>query len=525
MSPPTSCPGVYVEETPPGGRTIVGVPTSVTAFIGRAPRGPTDGDGPVSDHTFTEFSRSFGGLWAESLLGFAVRDFFANGGGTALIVRIYHPAPGARARARLVVGGLALEAASPGAWGSALRARVDHDVDPAGAGGEGGFFNLHVRDGITGDVEEFRSVSALPDHPKFVARVLERESRLVRVSGDASATRPDAFPDVGSPGDVWADNAPRTCAAVAPDARASDGLPIDVSDFIGPGLEEEKRGLFALERTDIFNVLCIPPYRADGNVDAELVSAAATYCEKKRAILLVDPRAEWATAEDAATGVAQVGTSSKNAALYFPRLRQPDPFRGGEMATFVPCGAVAGVMARTDGRRGVWKAPAGFDAGLVGVPELAAPLTDADSGDLNPLSVNCLRVMPDVGPVIWGARTLAGSADASPEWKYIPVRRLALFVEESIERGTRWVVFEPNDERLWAQIRLSVGAFMRNLFRQGALRGTTERDAYFVKCDAETTTRDDIQRGIVNILVGFAPLRPGEFIVIRIQQRAGESQA
>ena len=182
-------------------------------------------------------------------------------------------------------------------------------------------------------------------------------------------------------------------------------------------------------------------------------------------------------------------------------------------------------MARTDLQRGVWKAAAGLEASLRGVIEPSIPLTDAENGELNPHGINCLRAFPAVGKVVWGSRTLRGADQLADEWKYIPVRRTALFIEESLYRGTQWVVFEPNDEPLWAQIRLNVGAFMHGLFRQGAFQGTTPRDAYLVKCDKETTTQDDINRGVVNILVGFAPLKPAEFVVIKIQQLAGQIQA
>jgi phage tail sheath protein FI len=344
----------------------------------------------------------------------------------------------------------------------------------------------------------------------------------VRVIGEVPGERPQPSPEPGPGFDVWADSTPATCSVVEAGARATDGLPITLGDFVGPGMREEARGLYALERADTFNLLCIPPYRADGNVDVELVSAAATYCEEKRAVLLVDPPAEWATVRDAAEGVGRVGTRSKNAALFFPRLRQPNPLRDDRMEVFVPCGAVAGVVARTDVERGVWKAPAGLEARLVGVPEFAVPIDDEENGLLNPLAVNCLRVMPSAGPVIWGSRTLEGNDSLASEWKYIPVRRIALYIEESLFRGTQWVVFEPNDEPLWAQTRLNVGAFMHNLFRQGAFQGSKPREAYFVKCDAETTTQSDIERGVVNIVVGFAPLKPAEFVVIKIVQRAGE---
>jgi phage tail sheath protein FI len=183
---------------------------------------------------------------------------------------------------------------------------------------------------------------------------------------------------------------------------------------------------------------------------------------------------------------------------------------------------VAGIFARTDTQRGVWKAPAGLDATLAGVLDLSVRLDDPDNGELNPLGINCLRSLPAAGKVVWGARTREGDDRRTSEWKYIPVRRLALFLEESLYRGTQWVVFEPNDEPLWSQIRLNVGAFMHNLFRQGAFQGSSPRDAYLVKCDKETTTQNDIDLGIVNIVVGFAPLKPAEFVILKIQQLAGQ---
>ncbi|HEX7956403.1 MAG TPA: phage tail sheath C-terminal domain-containing protein, partial [Pyrinomonadaceae bacterium] len=218
------------------------------------------------------------------------------------------------------------------------------------------------------------------------------------------------------------------------------------------------------------------------------------------------------------------GESAKNAALYFPYLRitDPDPAQGGRKIDMPPAGAVAGVYARTDVQRGVWKAPAGTDASLAGVPELSLKLTDLENGRLNPIGVNCLRSFPIIGRVVWGARTLRGADVLADDWKYVPVRRLALFIEESLYRGTQWVVFEPNDEPLWGQIRLSVGAFMQNLFRQGAFQGSSAKEAYFVKCDKDTTTQNHINLGIVNIHVGFAPLKPAEFVIIRIQQMAGQ---
>jgi hypothetical protein len=204
-------------------------------------------------------------------------------------------------------------------------------------------------------------------------------------------------------------------------------------------------------------------------------------------------------------------------------LRVPDPLQGNRLEEFVPCGVVAGIFARIDARRGVWKAPAGTEATLTGVRELVCKLNDGENGTLNALGVNCLRTLPAIGNVLWGARTLEGADRLASQWKYVCVRRLALFLEESLYRGTKWAVFEPNDEPTWARIRLGAEAFMHRLFLQGAFQGTTPREAYFVRCDGETTTQNERDRGIMNVVVGFAPLKPAEFVLIKIQQIVGQS--
>lgn len=607
-----SYPGVYIEEVPSGVHTITGVATSITAFIGRARRGPVNE--PTTVNSFADFERVFGGLWQESRLGFAVRDFFLNGGGQAVIVRLFNPTlsaedqPKAAAtavankakteagtdldaalndaksgkikdqakkkaeefndktdaekqaaqavlaaiesvakegakvgdvikviddavskaapitKAQLKVGTenvLTLEAANEGAWGNALRARIDYDVKEGAAD----LFNLSIRDGLTERVEVFRNVSIVSGHIRQIDNVLRNESQLVRVSGFLPADRPSSHPDKAqNENDVWVDNSTATNTKVADTDKASDGGHLGINNFTGSGKEDKKEGLYALKKADLFNILCIPPYLSGGDVDNSLVSIAARYCEQRRAMFLIDPPTSWTNKDAAKSGVASIGTSSKNAALFFPRLKQPNPERDNQMEDFVPCGAVAGVFARTDTQRGIWKAPAGLEATLVGVPQLSVALNDAENGELNPLGINCLRTMPAAGRIIWGARTLQGDDRLASEWKYIPVRRTALFIEESLYRGTQWAVFEPNDEPLWAQLRLNIGAFMNNLFRQGAFQGQTAREAYLVKCDGETTTQNDINLGIVNVVVGFAPLKPAEFVIIKIQQLAGQIQ-
>ena len=259
---------------------------------------------------------------------------------------------------------------------------------------------------------------------------------------------------------------------------------------------------------------------------------ALAYCVKQRAMLIVDPPLSWgANKETAATkakskfskfvsDIGANGPAGRNAAIYFPRVVQADILRENQLDTFVACGAIAGIMASTDVQRGVWKAPAGIEAGISGIRALQVNLTDDENGLLNPLGINCLRSFPVYGRVVWGARTLRGADQLADEYKYVPVRRLLLFLQESLYRGTQWVVFEPNDEPLWAQIRLNLGTFMNDQFRQGAFQGKSPQEAYFVKCDSETTTQSDINRGIVNIIVGFAPLRPAEFVIIKFQQIA-----
>lgn len=531
-----SYPGVYVEEVPSGIRSIAGVATSITAFVGRTRRGPADL--PVTVTSFGEFERVFGGLWALSWLGFAVRDFFTNGGGQAVIVRLFRADSGANAKrstARLAVDTLQLDAAEGGLWGNSLRARVDYVTRPADASlGESSssLFNLFVRDGTTGVIEEHRNVVvAPPEHPRLVSRVLANESRLVRATG-MGAARPSASGTTVDAGKtIWDDNTAVTNTKVDTAGEASDGQGLTSAEFTGTGLEAAKRGLFALEKADLINLMVIPPYTTSDTVDTSVVTAAAAYCEKRRAMLLVDPLPTWDEVSDV-TGAfaspgfaAALGTNSKNAALFFPRLRQGNPLKDNQIEPFSPTGAVAGVIARTDAERGVWKAPAGLDAGLAGIAGTTVPLTDGDIGQLNPLGVNCLRQAPAAGNVVWGARTMQGADLLASQWKYLPVRRTALFLEESLYRGTQWVVFEPNDEPLWAQIRLNVGTFLNDLFRQGAFQGTTPRAAYFVKCDRETTTQADVDLGVVNIHVGFAPLKPAEFVVLRVQQLAGQSAA
>jgi hypothetical protein len=277
-----------------------------------------------------------------------------------------------------------------------------------------------------------------------------------------------------------------------------------------------RQGIFALDSIDLFNLLCLCAV-----TDASTLIDSAAYCQSRGAFLIADVP-NGMTPDQMATYIQ--GTSlpkTEYGAAYYPWIDIGDPLSGGLRPT-PPSGTMAGLYARTDTTRGVWKAPAGTEATLTGALGVEYSLTDGENGILNPLGANCIRSFPTFGVVSWGARTLRGADAMSSDYKYVPVRRLALFIEQSLYRGTKWVVFEPNDEPLWAQIRLNVGSFMQNLFRQGAFQGTSPRQAYFVKCDSETTTQNDINLGVVNIVVGFAPLKPAEFVVIKIQQIAGQ---
>ncbi|MCG8421434.1 MAG: phage tail sheath subtilisin-like domain-containing protein [Proteobacteria bacterium] len=522
-------PGVYIQEIPSSVRTIAGAATSVAAFIGRALRGPVNEPVPIA--SFGDFERIFGGMWVMSSLGYAVRDFFVNGGGQAVVVRLFNHGSTEIEASEISVGHtdnpLVLKPASPGAWAAQLRVRID-DLDDEIAQGiadrysldKTTLFTLRVRDLGTGREEIHQNLTIVSDHARSADRILASQStllRCVRMPADATESF-DKTPMPQGTNPWWQSES----TSARPSPEPSDGKSLTSNDLIGPGKQGAKEGLYALDRAGIFNLLCIPPYKhAEGN-DPVVWHHVAAYCEQKRAMLIIDPDPSWNSAAQVKTD--QLPTSS-NAAVFFPALKQANPLRENQIETFAPCGAIAGVIARTDGTRGIWKAPAGLDATVKGTSGLSVSLTDAEIGQLNPRGINCLRTSPASGRVIWGARTTEGDDRLASEWKYLPVRRLALFIEESLYRGTQWAVFEPNDEPLWSQLRLNIGTFMHGLFRQGAFQGNTPRTAYFVQCDKETTRQSDIDQGIVNIVVGFAPLKPAEFVIIKLQQIAGQSAA
>ena len=489
-------PGVYIEEIPSGVRTITGVATSIAVFVGWAPRGSTTR--PVRLTSFADYQRSHGGLDSRSLLGYAVRQFFENGGSDAYILRIASDTD--TATAACAIDDLTIEASSPGAWANDYSVRVTQRPAP-----DNDRFRLDVLDTASGVVlESFPNLSMTAADPRFVQSVVNGRSAVIDNLAAGSETTPaDATVELDDT------------------TAGHDGT------VIGPADNEFRTKLTALfdvggqaDRIELFNLVCVP-----GLTDAATVQTLQGRVHDRRSFLIVDCDENDTVTGVVATLTGKTGADAINSAFYFPWILAPDPLQNGAVRAFPPAGFVAGIMARTDATRGVWKAPAGTEASLTGATGLAVTMTDAENGQLNPHAVNCLRTLPVYGNIVWGARTLHGDNDRGSEWKYVPVRRMALFLEESLYRGTQWVVFEPNDEPLWAQIRLNIGAFMQGLFRQGAFQGTSPRQAYFVKCDAETTTQADIDLGVVNIFVGFAPLKPAEFVVLKIQQIAGELAA
>jgi phage tail sheath protein FI len=541
-------PGVYIEEIESPVRTIVGVSTSMTAFVGRAITGPRNE--PIVIHNFGEYTDKFGGLSKESGMSYAVDQYFLNGGKDAIIVAIDDGA------IRAAFDRLAKEAATPGEYepdpapappatklkvfeaynygdmGKEIAVVVKKNNDTSGGQQ---FYNIFVKEKYdktkydptdaakikewekdAGILESIIRVSLLPTSARFIDNVLKQDSKYVRIIQNPRPTITDAdILGIFSTDD----------AAVLKGTKPSNQLVKEVN----PDDPSSKKGIYALDDADLFNILCIPPFSKDDageDIDvsaADIYQDAVKYCEDRRAILLLDPPKGWKDKSAPLAGISPF-PREKNAAIFFPRIMAADSLDEGRIREFVPCGAIAGIFARTDSERGVWKAPAGTQANIRGALDLSVKLTDDENGELNPLGINCLRIKPPYGRIVWGSRTMRGADDFADQWKYIPVRRLALYLEESLYRGTHWVVFEPNDEPLWSQIRLNVGAFMHDLFLKGAFQGTKPNEAYLVKCDRETTTQTDIDRGIVNIVVGFAPLKPAEFVIIKIKQLAGQAK-
>lgn len=477
---------------------IARLPSAVTAFVGRALKGPVQR--PVAVASFAEFQQVFGGLWQPSTLSYAVEQFFEHGGGRAIIVRV---ANGARPpTVTLPAGGggvLRLTGVNPGSR-EYLRASVDYDGIPEG---DTDRFNLVVQrvrsagSELVEDQEIFRRVSLRADSGRGLADLL-LQSRLVRAVEPFPAQRPDRSAGPGGSAIGYA----------ASNADGDDGGPLTDYDIIGSAAAGT--GLFALTAADGFNFLCIPPLSREHDVGLSALLVAARYCREHHAMLLVDPPASWTTARAALDGMRTWPFRSDNAVMHYPRIQTLDRLRG-RLETFASCGVVAGMLARSDGIRPLWSAVQSQELTLRPGMQPAVTVTDGDRLRLAQVGINTLSVPHAGGGMRVPARTLAAGGSGLTDWKYLAARRLGLWVAASIERGTRWLLLEQNGPAAWASARSLVGTFLEVLAEQGAFAGADDGDRYFVICDERVNRPDIIADGRFNLLFGFATSRPGEF--------------
>lgn len=532
-------PGVYVQEIPSGVRAIEGVPTATTIFVGETERGPL---GPVKIKGLSDFERQYGGYLRRSAsdpvrvtLRYALDGFFANGGSTAYVLRAIDAA-GATLSTR-AFGDDELRASSPGAWSHqtlyavTLRASDEQVATPVTDRFRLAIFYRDPKDPTTLRlVEDFDRLSLSASDEGYVVERLKaslyvrwhRPENSTLVSMASHIDIPDlSVHQVSSPAEL-----PSAVIEGLANAQMDGGAGGDTS-FVTTGLGALLAQLDGI--ADAALLVAAPDFWAGGDnatAAAEYYAALRSYVDNrpKQDLFYIADLPQQASADtttavsDTVTAVrsGSFGTTSTMVGFNWPHVVVPDPVGVGRSPRLVvpPSGFAAGLYARTDARRGVWKAPAGVDATLGGVLGLQHEVLDKHQDDLNPVGINALRAIPGAGTVIWGART----SRPSSEWRYIPVRRTAMFLRKSIYNGIQWAVFEPNDEPLWQALRVTISAFMETQFRNGAFAGATSREAYFVKCDSQTTTEIDRINGVVNVLVGFAPLRPAEFVVVRLQQ-------
>lgn len=521
-------PGVYIQELPSGTPTIQGVATSNTAFVDYFSSGPANV--PTQITNFAQFTQVFGGLSEHSEASFAILQYFLNGGQVAYVLRVL--APGAKEAYGTLPnftggdvyptasGQITVTAANAGIWGNNLYVGVYYP--PGGIdNNQPQFFNLYVQQwkGTTlVNSETYYNLTMNTASSQYIVSVVNNASALIQIDDGAldwpnntgyDPTGPNTSPPTGM-----------VQLAHGSTGTVPVNAPTPWTQLISKALQVGS----PLETVPV-DILCLPitGLLSDSEVQS-LGPVVQSFCQRQRAFWIVDPPPSVDVANPTAfvkwVDTVQLAGSANQAysAIYYPRLTIPDPNKQYRPREVGPSGTVAGIFARTDTNRGVWKAPAGTDAGVTGA-QVVAVLTDTDSGNLNPLGFNVIRSFPIYGNVVWGARTLAGANQLQSDYKYVPVRRLTSYIEESLYEGTRWAVFEPNDETLWSSLRLSVGTFMAGLASQGAFY------SYVVRCDSTTTTAVDIANGVCNVLVAFAPVKPAEFIVIQIQQLAGQTAA
>ena len=540
-----SYPGVYIIEVPPALRAITAASTSTAAFIGMAEKGPDNKAHLVT--SYTEFLDTFGGFTTKDVLGiedthtppdnniylpYAVWAFFQNGGRKCYIIRL---APGAKPSSIKVPAAdgdaFTVKATSPGAGGNNLFVAVTEgtidipDPTPEDLNRRKPTYKVEVKtDGGRNVLESFDGVTMDKDADNSIDTVINGNSRFIEISdvnhGKVPTLKPapgEAGPSPAGPGTVLLTE--EQIGYKLAGATAGN----DISD--GDVVKQLTVGTSALDKITDVSLIAAP-----GFTSFEVINAGFNYAERHRnglgdAFFIADVPARIANKNEVIDFVKNPLFQPNNngyGALYFPWINARDQIAKGRnrKIPLPPSGFIAGICARIDNVRGVWKAPAGTEAGVSGHQGLTASLTDMDQGVINLAGVNALRTFPGYGTVVWGSRTV--SHDIA--WRYVPVRRMANFLKSSIYDGIQWAVFEPNDGPLWDALRLTIGGFMMDLFRQRALQGSTPEEAFFVKCDNETTTETDQQNGIVNIQVGFAPLKPAEFVVVRLSQKVAQQQ-
>jgi len=480
---------------------IARLPTAVTAFVGRTLKGPVNR--PVAVTSFAEFQQVFGGLWQPSTISYAVEQFFEHGGGRAIIVRVANGARPPTIKLPAGTGSLRLAGVNPGSR-EYLRASVDYDGIPEG---DADRFNLVIQrirsasSELIEDQEIYRRATLRPDPGGRCLADLLPQSRLVRAVEPLAAQRPDRSTGPGGSGIGYAFS----------NTDGDDGGPLTDYDIIGSAAAGT--GLFALRAADGFNFLCIPPLSREHDVGLSALLVAARYCRERHAILIVDPPASWATARAALDGMRGWPFRSDNAVMYYPRVQALDRLRG-RLEIFASCGAVAGMLARSDETTPLWSAVESREVILRPGMQPAVGVSDADRMRLAQVGINTLSVSRPTAAgsgVRVDARTLAAGGSGFTGWKYLSARRLGLWVAASVERGTRWVLLEQNGPATWARARSLIDTFLEVLSEQGAFAGADAGDRHFVICDERVNRPDTIADGRVNLLFGFATSRPAEF--------------
>ncbi|HZE44996.1 MAG TPA: hypothetical protein VE058_14485 [Steroidobacteraceae bacterium] len=481
--------------------------TARTAFVGRTLRGPVNR--PVFIKSFAEFQHVFGGLWQPSLLGYAIEQFFDNGGREALIVRVVNGARSATLTLKAGSQVLNLQALRPGTR-EFLRASVDYDNIAAD---EVCLFNLavqRVRAQGTAQVEDqeiFHRLSVSPTDERYLPRAIG-QSALIRLKGEMPAQRPDRTLDRSSG---------LATAYVNLNSDGDDGAPLTDYDLIGSS--QDHSGVFALDRAAYFNFLCIPPLSRDQDVGPSALLVAARYCKERRALLIIDPPSSWQTADDALAGLRDWNFPNENALMYFPRVLAHDKLRG-HFESFAPCGAVAGMLARSDETSPVWLSTPREEPILRPGFRPACLVGEDRRMRLASLGVNTVQAIRSTGRMSVRERTLAAGNTANADWRYLSARRLALFILNSIECGTRWIAAAGSPAEVAEDLSSRVRAFLEGLCEAGAFGSRRADDAFFVICDQRVNASWLQGSGEVQFVIGFAASREHEFHCFRISQSA-----